>query len=774
MSSFVRPSTVLIAGMLAAFPGAALAQSELAAVTEDGADASADLALVRETLHVHIDQQHARTRLHQVYENRTRSRLEGRYHLQVGEGARVNEFAYWNGEQKIVGEVFEKETATQIYEEVTGLGRDPGLLEREGEGAFSFRLFPIEPGEHKPVEVAWTQWLRREDSRVEYRVPVGHEQSTIELRITDDRGIAEVTSATHTLELEGVGTQHVTARARGRSASRELVVRYRVRGKDWDIAAFVHRDAGHDGYLIATLATPPGLAEGDIAAKDVTLVLDRSGSMSGEPLRRARIAAQAVVKRLRPEDRVNVLAFDDDVDMLFPAPRPLTDAVRTEADTYIGQMAEGGGTNIALALERALAAQDKAAPASAGQEARPHVILFLTDGQSDTQAALEVARKDAGDARVYTIGVGDGVEKPLLSRLAAMKRGRFTFIESAEAIESKVARLYAQIAAPVLVGMSIDVEGARLARTYPRSLPDLYRGDELVIASRITGQGPVTITMRGERNGTPVSFTRKIDVPASMRRPWVGRMWAQARVDDLLEEIALYGETDELKNEVIDLAVAYDFVTQYTSFLAIPESELTDGARDALASARERKQQILAAHKDAVALSRSSMPPGDPILQVRAPSNAQQVTAYFPFGLVKDLVYDADAEHWRVRFLVPKGVADGVYEVKIVIVHADGTVEVAKIPYTIDSSEPDFEVVVEEQDGGAMVKVVTAEEARLVTVTGIDDPRVRVELADQGDGVHFEAFVPLAPGAHRMRIVVADEARNEAEDTFTIDLPALH
>jgi Ca-activated chloride channel family protein len=773
MKSLVRPSTVWIAGMLAVFPGAALAQSELAAITEDGADASTALALVRETLHVTIDQQHARTRLHQVYENRTESRLEGRYHLQVGEGARVDEFAYWNGEQKIVGEVFEKEVATQVYEEVTGLGRDPGLLEREGEGAFSFRLFPIEAGERKPVEVAWTQWLRREDNAVEYRVPVGHAQSAIELGITDDRGIAEVTSATHQLEVAGVGTQHVTVRARGRSASRELTVRYRVGGKGWDIAAFVHRDPGHDGYLVATLATPPGLAEGDITAKDVTLVLDRSGSMSGEPLRRARLAAQAVVKRLRPEDRVNVLAFDDDVDMLYPAPRPLTADVRTAADAYIGQMAEGGGTNIALALERALAAQDRAAP-GAGQDARPHVILFLTDGQSDSQAALEVARKDAGDARVYTIGVGDGVEKPLLSRLAAMKRGRFTFIESAEAIESKVSRLYSQIAAPVIVGLSIAVEGARLARTYPRSLPDLYRGDELVIASRIAGEGPVTITMRGERNGAPVSFTRTIDVPASTRRPWVGRVWAQARVDDLLEEIALYGETDELKNEVIDLAVAYDFVTQYTSFLAIPESELTDGARDALASARERKQQILAAHKDAVALSRSSMPPGDPILQVRAPSSAQQVTAYFPFGLVKDLVYDADAEHWRVRFLVPKGVADGVYEVKIVIVHADGTIEVAKIPYTIDSSEPDFEVVVEEQDGGAMVKVVTAEEARLVTVTGVDDPRLRVELADQGDGVHFEAFVPLAPGVHRMRVVVADEARNEAEDTFTIDLPALH
>lgn len=775
MNPLARPSLALLAAASAALvaaPGAARAQSELAAITAEGADASADIALVRETLKIHIDQQHARTRLRQVFENRADTRLEGRYHLQVGEGARVTEFAYWNGEQKIVGEVFEKQVATQVYEEVTGLGRDPGLLERDGEGAFSFRLFPIEPGERKPVELSWSQWLTRQGDAIAYRVPLAA-SSEVELRITDDRGITDVTSSTHTLELDGVGTQHVTVRARGRATAGELAVRYRVGAKDWAVAAFVHRDAGHDGYLVATLATPPGLAASEVAAKDVTLVLDRSGSMSGEPLRRARLAAQAVVARLRAEDRVNVIAFDDDVAMLYPTPQPVTAEVRAAADTYIGQMADGGGTNIALALERALAAQHGTA-AGTSADGRPHVILFLTDGQSDPQAALGVASKDAGDARVYTIGVGSGVEKPLLARLAATKRGRFTFIESPEAIESKVSRLYAQISEPVVVGLSLDVEGARLARTYPRSLPDLHHGDELVITSRIAGQGPVTVTLRGERNGKPVIFTQKVEIAPSMQRPWVGGMWAQSRVDDLLEEIALYGETDELKNEVIDLALAYDLVTKYTSFLAIPESELTDGARDALASARERKQQILAAHKDAVALSRSSMPPGDPILQVRAPASAQQVTAYFPFGLVKDLVYDADAEQWRVRFLVPKGVADGVYEVKIVIVHADGSVEVARIPYTIDSSEPDFEVVTEETDGGALIKVVTAEPARLVTVATVDDPGVRVELQDTGDGVHFEALMPLPPGAHRLRIVVADEARNEAEDTFTVDVAALH
>src|SRR5690606_34077481 len=139
----------------------------------------------------------------------------------------------------------------------------------------------------------------------------------------------------------------------------------------------------------------------------------------------------------------------------------VTDEVRAEALAYIEAIEDGGGTNLALALTEALAAQTR--------DARPDVILFLTDGQSDAQATLKAARDDAGDARVFTIGVGGGVEKPLLSRLAAVKRGRFAFIDAPAAIDPTMARLYAQIDEPILVDLSLDVQGARLSRVYPRT-----------------------------------------------------------------------------------------------------------------------------------------------------------------------------------------------------------------------------------------------------------------------------------------------------------------
>src|SRR3954462_4101651 len=123
------------------------------ALFERGADGpSPGLRIVHERVRVQIDQQYAQTILEQEFENLGEERLEGRYLLRTA-SATVEGFAYWNGEQKIVGEVFEKQSARNLYQSVTSQGRDPGLLEQSGEGSFYFPVFPIAPHERKRVEV---------------------------------------------------------------------------------------------------------------------------------------------------------------------------------------------------------------------------------------------------------------------------------------------------------------------------------------------------------------------------------------------------------------------------------------------------------------------------------------------------------------------------------------------------------------------------------------------------------------------------------------------
>src|SRR6266849_6793618 len=516
------------------------------------------LRFVSERVRIEIDHQYASTVLEQQFENLTDQRLEGRYVLRTA-GATVEGFAYWNGEEKIVGEVFEKQAARNLYDDVSGRRRDPGLLEQIGEGSFAFRVFPIEP-------------------------------------------------------------RHVHLRASGGAAgARDLVIDVETSAAPWQPSVVVHRDPGQDAYLVLQMAAPGKVEQSQVSGKDVTLVIDHSGSMTGPPLDQACAAAELVVRRLRDGDRVNVIAFDHNVDPLFAAPQPAGTA-RDAALQFIRGIRAGGGTNIAAALDAALKAQ------SGGHE--PHLVLFLTDGQSDSEAALRVAAQDRGDARVFTLGLGHGVQKALLSRLASMKRGRFTYVESPEAPELRIGSLFQQIGSPALVGVTLEARGATLTRTYPRTLPDLSAGDDLLVTGRVMGPPGATLqlVLHGTLGGRQVDHPLSVTLPERASHPWAGRIWAKSRIDEVLEEVALTGaSTPELRNEVIELGLAYNLVTPYTSFLAVPERELNEGQAATLADLRAQRARIMAANSDAAALSRTRMPPGDPVLKIGRASCRERV-----------------------------------------------------------------------------------------------------------------------------------------------------
>jgi Ca-activated chloride channel family protein len=561
------------------------------------AQAEGALPMVGERVRVDIDGQHATTTYRQVFRNQTGSVLEGRYTLRTDLGARVTGFAYYNGEERVVGEVLERAAAREVYTDVTSVRRDPAILEQTADGEFTFDVFPINPSEDKRIEITFSQWLRRREGVATYRIPVGAPDSAVEIVIADAR-VRDVRSPTHELDMEVLRTGGVRVRTRRALDFRgELVLRYRLEETPWNISTYVHRDAGNPAFFVLSIAAPEGLDE-SVAPKDVTIVLDRSGSMSGDAIVHARQSALDIIQRLGPEDRLNIIAFDDDVDPLFAAPRLADRGTRTTASEFVSGLAPAGGTDLAFALRRAVEAQH--ADVSAG---RPRVVVFLTDGQSAPEPVLSFAESNRTDVRVFTVGMGDGVNRALLSRLAAEKRGTFTFIQHASQIEEEVGHLYAQIARPLLVGVSLEVDGAVVSRTYPRTLPDLFADDELTISGRLRGDGPVRFTIHGRVGDRPVVLHASADLPARAERPWVGRRWAMSRVDDLLEEIQLKGEEPEIREEVLSLALAYDFTTPYTAFLAIPERELTSSAAQTLQRARDQRADAQARHADAPAVN---------------------------------------------------------------------------------------------------------------------------------------------------------------------------
>src|SRR5688500_12608776 len=224
----MNPSCIRGAVLLGLFAPLAYAQpiatERLEAVMIAASDGTA-MPMGEERLTVRIDGQHATPTLLQVYENTGSAVIEGRYQLRAGTGSHVEGFAYWNGEQKIVGEVFERQTARQVYDTVTSRRRDPGLLEEDGEGRFAFKVFPINPREKKRIEMRWTKWLERRGQTVRYRAPITRADATVVVELVGP--VKQVRSSTHRLHSEATATG-MRVRAEGGRTAKELAIDYDI------------------------------------------------------------------------------------------------------------------------------------------------------------------------------------------------------------------------------------------------------------------------------------------------------------------------------------------------------------------------------------------------------------------------------------------------------------------------------------------------------------------------------------------------------------------
>src|SRR3954451_2670970 len=115
----------------------------------------------------------ATTHLEQIFRNNTDMVLEGTYLFPLPESGSITEFAIWDGDRRLVGEVRSREEARRIYDEIVRRQRDPGLLEYAGKDLFQASIYPIPPRSDKKLELTYTQILRAESGTVAYRYPLG-------------------------------------------------------------------------------------------------------------------------------------------------------------------------------------------------------------------------------------------------------------------------------------------------------------------------------------------------------------------------------------------------------------------------------------------------------------------------------------------------------------------------------------------------------------------------------------------------------------------------
>ncbi|HEX6748942.1 MAG TPA: VIT and VWA domain-containing protein [Longimicrobium sp.] len=530
-----------------------------------------------------IEGQVATTHVTQVFRNETGATLEGTYFFPIPRGASVTDFAIWDGDRRLAGEVRPREEARRIYDGIVRRRRDPGLLEYAGEDLFQASIFPINPRSTKKLELTYTQVLQAEGGTVGYRYPlgIGRNASPVErvsgtVEIRAQQPMRTVYSPSHAVDVrrgDGDRRVRVSFESARQGERRDFQLFWAPSPSEIGLSLFTYREAGKDGYYLLLISPPTTVHAQEYAAKDVVFVLDVSGSMSEEgKIDKARRALEYGIRGLNPGDRFNVIAFSGDTRLMETGLIAATDAGRRRGTEFVSGLRPAGGTNINDALVQAMEQFPR-------QSTRPRLLVFLTDGlptvgDTSVAAILENTRRARrGGVRLFTFGVGYDVNTRLLDRVAAENGGTSDYVEPREDLEVKVGAFFDKVNHPVLTDVRVDMGPVRTDLVYPRSLPDLFRGTQLALVGRYRNDTELRdVAIRLSGSGSPMrTFTypgQRFPLRAEAN-DWLPRLWATRRVGWLMEQIRSNGEQKELRDEIVELGTRYGIVTPYTSFLAL-------------------------------------------------------------------------------------------------------------------------------------------------------------------------------------------------------------
>jgi len=575
-----------------------------------------------------INEQVAVTHVEQVFENDTPFVLEGVYFFPLPDNVSITEFAMWDGDKRLVGEVRSRDEARRIYNEIVRTRRDPALLEYAGKNLFQASIFPIAPNSDKKIELTYSQVLTGESGTVAYRYPLGTgwrangfatppprpiprpgprreaDRSTqpetpqtvpgsisAEVEILSRTPIKSIYSPSHEIEVKRDGERkaRLSLEARTSAAQPDFQLFYNLSEQDFGVSLLTYREPGKDGYFLLLVSPKAQLDEREVTAKDVVFVLDTSGSMGDDnKMEKAKAALRHGVNSLGQRDRFNIISFAGEEHLMSERLIAGNDAGKKEAREFIERMKATGGTNINDALIAAFK--------QIQSTDRPQMIVLLTDGQptageTTPKRILEnIKQANKAQVRLFTFGVGYDVNTLLLDELANDNRGTVAYIEPNEDLEIKVSNFFAKVNHPVLSDVKIDWGGVATDLVYPRTIPDIFHGSQLALIGRYRAgaKEKLRLALTGKVNGRERRFTydNQAFPEKQSDNEFLAHLWAMRRVGYLLDQIRVNGESKELRDEVVELGTRYGIVTPYTSYLVLEPGMRVAGVRE-----RENKSE---------------------------------------------------------------------------------------------------------------------------------------------------------------------------------------
>ncbi|KJC43553.1 membrane protein [Bradyrhizobium sp. LTSP849] len=556
-----------------------------------------------------------RARVTQVFRNPTKDWVEATYVYPLANDGAVDTLKMVVGDRVIVGEIKERQQARVIYEQARRAGQTAALTEQERPNIFTNSVANIGPGETVLVQIEYQEPVHQSGNEYALRVPLvvaprynpapivqsvdfrrdgsGWGATTsdpvpdrdriaspmldpaknppvnptsITVRLKAGFALGEVKSHHHNVKVESPDstTRVVTLSDGTVPADRDFELTWKPAAEKAPSVGLFREHVGDADYLLA-FVTPP-TAEQTVQKplpREVVFVIDNSGSMGGTSIEQAKASLLYALGRLQPNDRFNVIRFDDTMDVLFPASVPADAAHVGEATSFVSALQARGGTEMVPAMRAALT--DKL-----GETSMVRQIVFLTDGAiGNEQQLFETITAMRGRSRIFMIGIGSAPNTYLMTRAAELGRGAFTHIGSVEQVEERMRGLFAKLENPAVTGLTVKFSEAK-ADVTPAIIPDVYRDEPLVLAAKVDKLAG-SLEIKGRVGDRPWSVTLPLQNAAEGKG--LSKLWAKRKIGDAEVARTMREMTPEDTDKaILALALDHQIVTRLTSLVAVDKT----------------------------------------------------------------------------------------------------------------------------------------------------------------------------------------------------------
>jgi hypothetical protein len=550
------------------------------------------LPLISTEVDVSVEGQVAITKATQVFLNTTEDSLKIQYAFPMPVEASALSLMY-----KINNHWYEAIFSATEQDSISGGGVttvDYELLTYLGENPLIYSLDqPIHADSLITVELVYVELLEYKLGRVNYTYPNDYDiiadsidrlidQQKMHFNLMSDRTITDIELLSHTADsITNTGTEaNIFYSRTEEKANQDYAIQYMLSQEELGLYSYstflpdsmIPETYGNGFFLF--VAEPDPSENQKVIDKVFTLIIDRSGSMSGDKIVQARNAAKFITQNLNLGDKFNIIDFASDIKSFRGEHVDFTPANESAALDYIDNLLANGSTDISGAFGEAVP------QFSAASSNTANIIIFFTDGQqtagiTDTDQLIayvdNLVVQNEAKMSIFTFGIGPSTNERLLTTLAANNNGLADFLGNDE-LEEKITEFYLLIRNPVLINTSILAEPELLTEIYPSRLPNLYKGQQMILAGRYDEPVPFQLTLSGEAFGDPVDYAYEPVLSDSIigQYSFVPKIWAKQKIADLLTEYYRLNpstsKADSIKSVIIDISLDYRVISPFTSF----------------------------------------------------------------------------------------------------------------------------------------------------------------------------------------------------------------